>query len=305
MICIATGSRAEWPLLQPIARRIRRSKKLRLGIMRVNPAWSLYRISRYASARLSAMKPDILIVPTDRREMVPVAMTAFYMNIPVFHFLGGIYTFSGTWDDVGRHVISCFSHIIFCESRKAKERLVKAGEEPWRCIITGTTHFDDLEIRDKFRLPPKSYDVLLMNPLTLSKEQTRREIKKALSLIDRDTFIIYPNEDIGREVIIEEIDRWIERGTPRRLGINVHVIKESLPRSVFLGLLSKARRFISNSSSTVYEAPYFGIEVVNPSMRNSERDLPLLRSGAADKIARFLENVRLDDRLLKKRLRAY
>lgn len=294
-ITVATGSRAEYHLVSPIIHRLQGSTEFQCKVFKVKAGWKQQELNQRFSEHLRNYDPQMVLIPTDRHEMLPLAMLSFFSNRPTFHFLGGISSYGGVWDDVVRRVIDHLSHIVFVESEKAKERLVRAGEEEWRIIVTGTTHFDDVEI-DESLVPkePQQYDLFLMNPLSISHEKTKEELSHALRLLDKSTVFIGPNEDPNREVIIQAIK-----------GHQYYY--ESLPRSQFLGLLKNAKRFISNSSAIHYEAPYFGIPpvVINPSIRNSQRD-PIPRenlSGAADKVVEYLRTVNLSDpRLLIKKL---
>ncbi len=291
-------------LVEPIIRRCRKSNALEAHVFEPDPMWDFDQIIKKTKERLTRVKPDIVLVPCDRREQVPVAMASFYSNIPTFHFLGGAKG-SGTWDDVARHVMSCFSHIIFVESPEAKQRLVDAGEEAWRCVVTGTTHFDDIDLKSikKGPSPVKgNYDLMLMNPVTLSPETTRRDTRKALSLIDKYTIILPPNEDRFRDIVIRKCKQYKAKHQDM-----VKIVERRLDRTKFLRLLAHCDRYISNSSAVVYEAPMFDCKVINPSQRNWERgkiDIRWLKGGA-DRVVRFMSGVELDNGLLMKRLRCY
>ena len=299
LVTVCTASRSEKHLVAPIIKRIAESPRLELDLLSLDPTLPFHEIVRLAESHLGEYEPSIVLIPTDRREMVPVAMVSFFLNIPTFHFLGGTYSYSMTHDDVSRHVISMFSHIVFVESEKARELLVSAGEEPWRVKTVGTTHFDDVDI-DESLCPREPYDLLLMNPLPLSLWRTNMDVKTALRMLGAVSVLIGPNEDPYGHLVKERLTKYREKHPASTLYLN------GLPRHQFLGLLKNCRRFISNSSSGLYEAPYFNIPVVNPSMRNSERTPPQkdMLKGAADKVVRELENIELNEMLLAKRYRS-
>lgn len=253
-------------------------------------------------------RPSIVFIMGDRREIVPVAMSSFYMQIPTFHFLGGTYSFSHTLDDVARHVISLFSHIMYVEDERARDLLIKSGEEAWRVIVTGSTHFDDCEVREALYEDLKPYDLVLINPVHEQSnsidnyKQTKREVEVALEQIENYAVLIGPNEDDGSNVIRGAMMKYY-RQNPQKCTY----WPDGLQRPLFLGALKNCSRFISNSSATLYEAPFFGIEVVNVSQRNSERTIPNPKClvGGANRIVKHLETVDLQDpRLLWKRVRS-
>ena len=76
---------------------------------------------------LERLKPDIVLTVGDRYETLSTVVSAAYMNIPVAHTMGGEIT--GTIDESIRHAITKFSHIHFPANNKAKENIVRMGEE--------------------------------------------------------------------------------------------------------------------------------------------------------------------------------
>lgn len=296
-VTLFTASRSERPLLDPIIKRAPKYN-IELQLVEMMPNWSLPAYVVFAQDMLGKYKPDISLIPCDRLEMVPVAMASFYDNTPIAHLFAGIYG-AGTHDDVARHVISMFSHILLCESDATKQNLVKAGEEEWRCHVVGATHFDDLMV-DEFLVPKRSYDLVLINPLPLAPKNNAAMILRALGAVRHSPVIIYPNEDAGRDVIIDRITKY-------SLLYECTVMEESVPRPQFLGLLKNAKQFISNSSSTIYEAPHFGIKVYNPTFRNAERTpYTGVKDGhASERILKVLASVELNQKLLNKRLRLF
>lgn len=314
-VAVATASRSEYSLMKPLIDELNKYKNLQVEVISpiVEASASFSTISDDIEKKLSRIKPDLIIVPADRREMVITALVAFYINIPIVHLYAGSYTYSGTWDDIGRHIISAVSKLIFAESETARKRLIAGGEEEHRIFVAGTTHFDHIDdsviessIKGtyEFLRMNEDYDLLLINPVTLyDGEENRKIIRGALSKIDKTTIILPPNEDQNNSIIIREINNW-NYGKFNKL-----IIKETLPRPVFLYLLKHCKRFISNSSSTVYEAPYFGIKVVNPTIRNSERDIVdrELLKGASKFIATKIATLSKSDPILvePKRFRRY
>ncbi|MBI4128403.1 MAG: UDP-N-acetylglucosamine 2-epimerase [Parcubacteria group bacterium] len=299
LVCVATGGRAERFLTQPIIRRLTNHPRLSCTVLPVGAEDQPWETARYAHEVLGKMKPDVVLVSCDRREQVPVAMEAFYMNLPVFHFLGGSFSYTLTHDDVNRHVLSFYSSIIYCESEKAKQNLVDMGFEEWRLVVTGSSHFDDVKI-DESLCPEEPYDLVLMNPVPLSRDRTRLDAFNALTEVWRRCVIIGPNEDPLRELIVQQTKNFIANDVSRS---RVDYYERGLPRPQFLGLLKNCRRFISNSSATVFEAEYLGVKTtVNPSQRNKrgDRDTPPanMLKGGADKVVKHLAEVDLENPLL-------
>ena len=303
-ILICSGHRSEAGLLQPVMDRILKHPKLQLLILHVNPENSFGTIYKKTDEAIKKVKPNIVVVPTDRREMVPVALAAFYQNIPIAHFLGGAKGV-GTHDDIIRHVISMLAHIIFCEDEKAANRLKKMGIEDWRIIISGLTAFDDIDPNklDNSLVPNEPYDLVLYHPHSMFPEKIENElltIDTIISNSNRLTVWIEPNKEMGYENrIISFLDRYF--GVQR-----VMVLKSSIPRLQYLALLKNCKRVIGNSSSLIFEAPFFNIPVIQIGIRNSEREKPeKIEIGGSDKIVKVLSEIPLDNRLMRKRIGYY
>jgi len=302
-ICVVTANRAERGLLQPVINRLAKDKSTLLMVLDLDRPEEHRDKSQSKAERakfeFERFEPDVILVPCDRNEMVPVAMTAFHMNIPLFHIYAGLYTFTGTHDDVNRHVISMFSHIMLCESEAAKQTLVKSGTEAWRTRVVGATHYDDMAF-DNDKVPADEYDVFLMHPTSLSRWITQQEFSNAMDKVHRPTVFIGPNPDKNSDYIREQLE--LIASEKIKLDHMHWYYPDGLPRKQFLALLRRCKRFISNSSSGVYEAPFFGVEVVNVSMRNQYRVTPELKQGASDKVVEILKNEPLDERLMMKKL---
>lgn len=291
-VAIATANRSERGLLDPIIKRLRALKDINFTLYE----GSFFDYDGFPPWKLNG-KPDVILVPCDRKEMVEVAMECYYDRIPVFHFQAGV-GYTGTWDDLNRRVISSYAYIMFCEDEDAKQRLIKSGEEPWRCIVTGPTNLDDLEL-DESSVPNVPYDLVLVNPNPVDRDDTLITLGNAVQLMDPDklTFWMAPNQPFFTAIPFGK-----HAGPPEFPDKNKIILQDTLPRSQFLALLKHADTFISNSSATVYEAPYFGTKVINPGLRNLERPLPKVPRGtASDKIAQILATYPLDPKKLLKK----
>ena len=104
------------------------------------------------------------------------------------------------------------------------------------------------------------------------REQVRTMID-ALERSGRNYVVIYPNNDLGAEIILEEYKR-IE-SNPR------FKIFPSMRFEYFLSLLKHADFMIGNSSAGVREAPHFGVPAVNLGSRQHNRVMSSLVVNAA------------------------
>lgn len=171
-ICIATGTRAEWGLLRPLAQRLAATDGLTPLVVATNmhldarfghtvdeiiadgftPAATVPmnergdtpadRVRAMAEALagfgdvLSAMRPDMLVALGDRYEMLAAAEAAAMLAIPVCHIAGGEIS-EGAVDGAMRHAITKLSHLHLTATEEYRRRVIQLGEHPASVINVG------------------------------------------------------------------------------------------------------------------------------------------------------------------------
>lgn len=179
-ICVVTGSRAEFGLLQNLMHDIKHASDLNLQViatgMHLSPKYGLtYReieaadfiidskidmllSSDSASAvtksvglgtigfadAYAALKPDILVLLGDRFEMLAAATAALIAGIPIAHLHGGEIT-EGAFDDAIRHALTKMSHLHFVANSEYRQRVIQLGEEPHRVFDVGGLGVDAIK----------------------------------------------------------------------------------------------------------------------------------------------------------------
>lgn len=229
-------------------------------------------ISNYANE----IKPDLIVVHGDRVEALAGAIVGSLRNILVAHIEGG--EVSGTIDELIRHSISKLAHTHFVSNCEAKKRLIQMGEDPNNIFIIGSP---DLDIMLSDNLPTleaakKRYEILYYNysifayhPVTTEIDQLRDnivEVLEALILSNRNCVVIYPNNDLGSDIIFEEINKRLN-GNPR------FRIFPSIRFEYFLTLLKSCDFIIGNSSTGIREAEVYGKVSINIGTRQNGRYL--------------------------------
>jgi len=283
-------------LLEPVIKRIEKHPELTCSLLEIKPDWGMSFIFDCVSIWLDREKPDIVLIPCDRKEQVPVALVCLSKNVPIAHFYSGSSIGGNVQDEIYGTIIALCSHIHLCHDEGAAQTLKKIGIEDWRIKVVGSTAFDDV-VLDYSLVPDEPFDLVLINPDTVSKERTERDIEEALGRLWRRSVIIGPNEDENREIILKKIEEFIRKGKV------VCDFYESVSRGQFLALLKKCEHFITNSSSAFYEAPYFSTPCILVGERNKFRKVPpKIVTGASDRIVEILANIKIDERLLRKRL---
>ncbi len=230
---------------------------------------------------------DVALICGDRVEQTAFAFKCFLQHIPIAHLYSGVSNNLATFDDINRHCITLWSDIQFVESHKAWQTVRDLFEvigkpcdlDTFRCYNVGITHLDDLAVDEpdiEF-----DYDLVLYNPPTLMPDM-ETELNQIESMIKGHTAIfISPNNDEKRNVIIERFNTY----SPWPM--------QNYSRPQFLGLLKNCRRFITNSSCAVYEAPYFlrPDQIIHIGDRNLHRDKGPFATGASDKIVKILHEL--------------
>lgn len=179
---------------------------------------------------------------------------------------------------VERHftdAISKFAHVHFVCTEEAKERLIQMGEEIERIYVIGSPDIDIMvsknlpklwEAKKRYDITFEDYAIFMYHPVTteytaLSKNV--REIIDAVMESDKNYIVIYPNNDMGSEIILHEYERLKEKERFK--------LFPSVRFEYFLTLLKNAKFMIGNSSAGVREAGIYGIPAIDIGTRQQGR----------------------------------
>jgi GDP/UDP-N,N'-diacetylbacillosamine 2-epimerase (hydrolysing) len=171
-ICVVTGTRADYGLMQWIMNDVSHDKELELQVVvtgtHLVPEYGLtyQKIEAdgfYINSKLdiltsddtsigitkaigratisfadafSELKPDIVVVLGDRFEILAAATAALIAGLPIGHLHGGEIT-EGAYDDAMRHAITKMSHLHFVAARPYRDRVIQLGESPERVFLVG------------------------------------------------------------------------------------------------------------------------------------------------------------------------
>ncbi len=231
------------------------------------------------------LKPDMVVTIADRFETMSTAIAASYMNIPLVHIQGGEVT--GNIDEKVRHAITKLSDIHLVASPKAKERVLRMGEEEEKVFLTGCPSIDlareVMEMEDNSIDPFKHYGgvgpvidyksgyiVIMQHPVTTEYERSRAHIEETLYAIKDlgiPSFWFWPNVDAGSDGTSKGIRSFREQYELP----HIHFFKNMKPKD-FLRLLVNARCLVGNSSVGIRECAYMGVPVVNIGSRQNGRE---------------------------------
>ena len=222
---------------------------------------------------ISELRPDAIVVHGDRLEALAGAIVGAFRNIRVFHIEGG--EVSGTIDESIRHAITKFSHFHLVANEEAKRRILQLGELEKNIYIFGSPDIDIMHsqhlpsiatVKDYYEIPFTKYNIVLYHPITTELDLLCEQAEKLVDALLASTghyVIIYPNNDAGSDLILNEYDRLQEHACFR--------IFPSMRFEYFLTLLKNADCIIGNSSSGIREACIYGIPAIDIGNRQKGR----------------------------------
>lgn len=237
------------------------------------------------SSVFERLQPDAVVTVADRFETMATAISASYMNIPLVHIQGGEVT--GNIDEKVRHAITKLSDLHFVASDKAKERVIRMGENESVVYNTGCPSIDlaksvledtsiNFDLLKKYggvgniKNWEEGYCVVLQHPVTTEYSSSRAHIEKTLQAVHElgmPTFWFWPNVDAGSDGTSKGIRSFRENNTIDQ----IHFFKNMEGRD-FLKLIYNSNMLIGNSSTGIRECGYLGIPVVNIGTRQNGRD---------------------------------
>ena len=218
------------------------------------------------------IKPDLVIVHGDRMEPLACAIVCCLNNIKIAHFEGG--ELSGNVDETFRHSISKLSNIHFVTNSVAKKRLLQMGELNDRIFITGSPDVDLILsknlpslpiVKKRYNINYSSFILAIFHPITTDIKNLKFYINnfiRALELSKENIILIYPNNDLGSDIILKEYKKIKNKNI---------LIFPSLRFEYYLTLLKNCKCIIGNSSSGIMEAPYYGTPTINIGNRQNNR----------------------------------
>ncbi len=302
-IAVVTATRAEYGLLSPVIRELRKYENKELGIDLVvtgthlsesygmtindiheridykipislksdteidisnNQADTLVKFTRlFSSERYSA-----ILILGDRYETLSVAIAAGNTRTPIFHLCGGDTT-EGALDEWIRHSITKISYLHFVTNEESRKRVIQLGEDPNRVFNYGSTSIDNI--------------------LT-EADMSRTDALESVGLEDCSYAVCtyHPvtmeggsvDEQIAQflETIeaFPEIEFIVTKSNADQGGARINVLLDTASNRIknlhvfsslgirrYLSLMKYAEFVLGNSSSGIIEAPAFHIPTVN------------------------------------------
>ena len=307
-IAIATGTRADWGLLSPLAQELSKKRNVEIYILATNmhylPEYGFtwkeivadgFKIAadiptsgtpaEITSQTISGFDNifkkntfDCCIILGDRFEMLGVATAPILNKLHIVHIAGGEIS-EGAFDDSMRHAITKLSTLHLTETEEYRNRVIQMGEEPNRVINTGAigVHnainveimpLNELEQSINFTLSDKCLLVTL-HPATLEKASPTEQMQNLLTALD----------SMPEYKLLFTLPNNDENSAPMIDLINKYrdnnpqrmCVVPSLGRIRYLSALRYVTAVVGNSSSGLIEVPSAGIPTLNIGIRQQGR----------------------------------
>ena len=223
------------------------------------------------------LNPDIILVLGDRFEALAAVVAASTLSKVIAHVHGGDDVSQGQVDEQIRHSITKLAHIHFPATPKSAERIKLMGEQSWRIHMVGSPTIDEIrtikilskeDLFHKFQLNPlKSTVFCVQHPYIVESNKAGEQMAITLQVlkdIGIQSIILYPNNDPGSNLIINEIESY--RSYPK------FKIFKNVERKDYLSILKHVDLMVGNSSSGLIETPIFKLPTVNIGDRNKGRE---------------------------------
>lgn len=223
---------------------------------------------------VSEFKPDLIVVHGDRIEALAGAIVGALNNIRVAHIEGG--EVSGTIDESIRHAITKFAHVHLVANEEAKARVIQLGEREDMVFVIGSPDIDlmfssnlpSIELaKQRYDISYDHYGIVMYHPVTTESpdrlQEHARNLVDALLASNRQYVVIYPNNDEGSHIILEQYERLA--------GLANFKVFPSIRFEYFLTLLKHSDFVIGNSSAGVRETCVYGIPSIDLGNRQLNR----------------------------------
>ena len=239
-----------------------------------NMSYNMGNVLMSLSAYVEQISPDMILVHGDRIDALAGAVTGALNNILVAHIEGG--EISGTIDDSIRHAVSKFAHLHFVCNEEAKNRIIQLGETRENIYVIGSPDIDVMmgeelpdieEVKQYYDIEFDKYGIFMYHPVTTEVDELQEhmdEIVAALKASQKKFVVIYPNNDLGTDIILRKIGRELE-------GEENFRVFPSIRFEYFLTLLKKASVIIGNSSAGIRESGVYGIPAIDIGTRQQGR----------------------------------
>ena len=219
---------------------------------------------------------DAVLLLGDRYETLAIAIAAGNTRTPVFHLCGGDTT-EGALDEWIRHAITKISYLHFTTNEESQKRVIQLGENPNRVFNFGSTSIDNI-----------------LTAADMSKEEALKSVGLDECRYALCTYHPVTMEDGGVDDLVEqflnaikalpELEFIVTKSNADQGGARINELLDAADRKIsnlhvytslgirrYLSLMKFAEFVLGNSSSGIIEAPAFHVPTVNIGDRQKGR----------------------------------
>ncbi len=249
-VCFVYSNRSEYSILLPYIEYFKKTSKeinLKKKIKKIEKDQNLSKIYDICYNDFIENNYDFVCVLGDRREISFVALAALHSNTKLVHLAAGEFAQgTPTYDQYIRPTISLLSKFQICFSQDAKKEVEKlfngVSYLKSRAYVFGNPVFSKIDIKKIKRKIEHDYDLVLIHPQSLSREQTKKDLKiLGKKIKNKKTIFINGNKDKNYD-IIELFYRKLKNDKN-------YTFIDSLPKKEYFSLVKYCDKFYTNSSS--------------------------------------------------------
>ena len=236
---------------------------------------------------------DFLMLLGDRSEILPFAICASILSIPIIHFHGGETT-KGAYDDFVRNSITMMANLHLTSTNTHKNKVINMGmKNVYNVGSLGCYNFyqKSLYYKKTQKKQNTPYFVIIFHPETIDNRLDNVDI--ILNSIeyfkDKYNFVfIGCNNDVGGTYYNNKYKEYCKK--------NNFMFYESLNNDDYFKLLINSIGVIGNSSSLLIEIPSLNIPILNIGNRQEGRDRAKTILNCECKKEKIIQNI---NRILK------
>ena len=252
-VCFVFSNRSEYSELKPFIDFFKKKAKvdvvdLSKKIKKLEFDKNLHKIFTYCYEIFSKKKFDYVVILGDRKELPFIALPAFFLDIKIIHLAAGEYIESVTnYDQFIRPIISILSDYQVCFSKRAKQQVKKLFSSinylHDNAYFIGNPVFSDVKIKQLKRCITEDYDLVLLHPQSMSKDDTLSDVKKLKKLLkNKKTIFISGNRDKNYSII----ENFYKKLKSQK---NSYSFYKTLPKEKYFSFVKYCDNFFTNTSS--------------------------------------------------------
>lgn len=242
------------------------------------------------------LKPAMVLVCGDRVEAFAAASAAHLAGIPLAHVHGGDRAL-GQVDDALRHAITKLAHLHLPATRASARRILRLGEDASRVHVVGSPGNDSIRAQagDFATIRSQFPDLHRKRYAVLAMHPTHPDAENEYRRARRMLAVV--RKSFEQVVLINPNNdpggEGIHRCWEESASLGGVMLATNLPRPLYLGLVAESALLVGNSSSGLIEAPTLGTRVVDVGDRQKGRERPKSVVHAGEKPAELTRAIAL------------